>query len=345
MVDASSSTGSLLGGSCCRPWSVSARGSVRGELKNREPLCGNTLVHKQYIEKVYERHSRSLISAKPCLDNLNVPPKTYPFMEKRISKNFHLMEGAKRVQNENLKILRSLEAIHSKPSRLDTGQKGEQKKSSTQEKGRLTKIMDYRRKKAHIKLAAQNAILAKRLLTLKSSYPAEKFRKDRAKQKLILKRLRRDYTRGHLMSSTPSRKWEGGQHGEDAFSYSYASLSSLRQQSAGGEEEKLKGFGGAVEPSRAVTTPLRLSPHAEAPLRLTSTTGKTHGSRGRTESHLGSQAKSSNQSTPTCSRAVLRRSLSTTALPAAVHSELTHPDEAMEMLVQTSKPLEVADRP
>lgn len=66
------------------------------------------------VERKHAMHENRLASVKGSL-SLSTP-RRMEFMDKRLSKNFHMRRHHKQVVQENLKILRALEEIHSRSS-------------------------------------------------------------------------------------------------------------------------------------------------------------------------------------------------------------------------------------
>ncbi len=66
------------------------------------------------VERKHAIHESRLASVKASL-SLSTP-RRMDFMDKRLSKNFHMRRHHKQVVHENLKLLRALEEIHSRSS-------------------------------------------------------------------------------------------------------------------------------------------------------------------------------------------------------------------------------------
>lgn len=70
-------------------------------------------MHQNDVERRYAIHENRLASVKASLA-LSAPPRL-EFMDKRLSKNYHTRRQQAAVVHENLKLLRALEEIHSRP--------------------------------------------------------------------------------------------------------------------------------------------------------------------------------------------------------------------------------------
>lgn len=89
------------------------------QLTNASWLCLNVrLIDQNNIERTHAIHESRLASVKASL-SLSTP-RRMDFMDKRLSKNFHMRRHHKQVVHENLKLLRALEEIHSRSSTAAT---------------------------------------------------------------------------------------------------------------------------------------------------------------------------------------------------------------------------------
>lgn len=69
-------------------------------------------INQNNVERKHAIHENRLASVKASL-SLSTP-RRMDFMDKRLSKNFHMRRQHKQVVHENLKLLRALEEIHSR---------------------------------------------------------------------------------------------------------------------------------------------------------------------------------------------------------------------------------------
>lgn len=168
-----------------------------------------------------------LASIKPTIA-VQIPVR-YSFIEDKISKNFARKQSRERLARSNQKILASLEAIH---SRLPVTSKP----AKTSDSARLNLLRTRKRRAKHeAKIAAENAVMARRLVSLKSTYPVQELRKERKKQERVLQLRHTDHAAGYLCdgsvcsSSQQSdrRRWFPRNPLDDAFTYSVASKETL----------------------------------------------------------------------------------------------------------------------
>ncbi|CAN0049584.1 unnamed protein product, partial [Ectocarpus sp. 4 AP-2014] len=228
-------------------FTVVATHNRRGVI-NKEPLSGNTLCHKNNVERKQAIHENRLASVKASL-SLSTPLRM-EFMDKRLSKNFHARRNHELVVLQNRKILRALEEIHSRSSTVAVGatnpaaeggsmvmpasSDGERLASSSapvswkKSKGlpsasatnagessssgkKLNSLLARRRNVKAALVARENQKMMERITRSKSLYSKEKMRQHRVCHKRILRLRKTDYTAGHLLAAaTASRHWRGG---------------------------------------------------------------------------------------------------------------------------------------
>ncbi|CAM9852670.1 unnamed protein product, partial [Ectocarpus fasciculatus] len=228
-------------------FTVAATHNRRGVI-NKEPLSGNTLCHKNNVERKQAIHENRLASVKASL-SLSTPLRM-DFMDKRLSKNFHARRHHELVVLQNRKILRALEEIHSRSSTVaavgatnpaaeggsivvPASSDGEKLGSSSapvswkKSKGlsasatnavessssgkKLNSLLARRRNVKAALVARENQKMMERITRSKSLYSKEKMRQHRVCHKRILRLRKTDYTAGHLLAAaTASRHWRGG---------------------------------------------------------------------------------------------------------------------------------------
>eukprot|EP00903_Cladosiphon_okamuranus_P006391 g6256.t1 len=219
---------------------------------NKEPLSGNTLCHKNNVERKHAIHEHRLASVKASL-SLNTP-RRMDFMDKRLSKNFHMRRHHEQVVHENLKLLRALEEIHSRssntgPDNLAGGRggaasgggdgglggastgpvslkrrKGVQSSSAGRSCSRkkLSSLLARKRNVKAALVARENQKMMERMTRSKSLYSRDKMRQHRVRHQRVLRLRKTDYTAGHLLvAATARRHWGGGDSRDDGFSYSF----------------------------------------------------------------------------------------------------------------------------
>ncbi|CAB1107305.1 unnamed protein product [Ectocarpus sp. CCAP 1310/34] len=228
-------------------FTVAATHNRRGVI-NKEPLSGNTLCHKNNVERKQAIHENRLASVKASL-SLSTP-RRMEFMDKRLSKNFHARRHHELVVLQNRKILRALEEIHSRSSTVaavgatnpaeggsmvvPASSDGERLGSSSapaswkKSKGlpsasatnagesscsskKLNSLLARRRNVKAALVARENQKMMERITRSKSLYSKENMRQHRVCHKRILRLRKTDYTAGHLLAAaTASRHWRGG---------------------------------------------------------------------------------------------------------------------------------------
>lgn len=189
---------------------------------------GNLLVHAESVNWMRKSHNGKLKNAESDLDR--APPKSFAFIDMRLSKNFHHHQRLAEITAQNAKLLGSLESIHTRHNA--SLPRSDATNSSSSHSGGL-QPRQYKKLMAQQKIHQENRALVKRMQRLKSSYPKAGYQEELRKHKKILKLRRTNHCIGHLTGSSFQR-WEGGNPAEDGFSYSYASASELENSVDGG---------------------------------------------------------------------------------------------------------------
>ena len=167
---------------------------------NQEAPRGNKICHQKTIERTYRVHRLRMDSCASTTD-FSKEPRSFEFLDAKISKNFKAQFESQKVAKANQQLLAKLSAIQDEPVSRRLA-----KDAETRPKGpQVTHFKEMVRQRAAQKITRENEKILKRLKMLKPNYSAKKLAAARRREEKVLWLRQTDHTAGHLMKAPAPR--------------------------------------------------------------------------------------------------------------------------------------------